>query len=138
MNISGISIGLLFISAVAIMVSLPLIFRMAGMNEIYGVRIKEAFRSRERWLRINRFGGALLLLWGVAVGVTGAVGCALERGQWLRGRLIDAGVAMGTPAATTLSSITFRYEWISASVVVGGMALVVAGTFVYAAKTKKP
>jgi uncharacterized membrane protein len=110
---SLISAGLLIISAVTIVLSLPLIFRMVKMNGVYGVRIPESFRSPERWFQINRFGGVLLLLWGVVVGITGGAGLALESSQWQ------------------------KFCLISACVVIGGLVLVTISILVYAAKTKK-
>ena len=110
---SLISTSLLLISAVTIVLSLPLILRLVKMNGVYGVRIPESFRSPERWFRINRFGGVLLLLWGVAVGITGGVGLALASSQWQKFCLISAGV------------------------VIGGLVLVTIGIYAYAAKTKK-
>jgi len=110
---SILSTSLTIISAVAIVLSLPLILRLVKMNGVYGIRIPESFRSEERWFQINRFGGVLLLVWGVAVGITGVIGLTVERSQWLRFHLISAGV------------------------VIGGMVLVTIAIFVYAAKTKR-
>lgn len=113
-EIAGISVMLLGISFISVVLSVPLILRRVKMNETYGIRIREAFRSQERWLQINHFGGVLSLVWGVAVGITGCVGFAFEPNRWL------------------------AYILIAAGVVFGGMVLVTTGIFIYAAKTKKP
>jgi uncharacterized membrane protein len=83
------------------------------MNGFYGVRIPESFRSEERWYEINRFGGILLLLWGLAVGVTGFIGLIIPQ-DWGR-----------------------TFSVISVGVVLGGIFLVAIGIFVDAAMTKK-
>ena len=56
---------------------------------------------------------AVLLLWGVAVGVTGVIG-----------------LNIGT-------SHSGRFTVIALGVLIGGMGLVTAGIFLYAARTKK-
>ena len=105
---------LLFVSVASIVGALPLVFRLVKMNEAYGVRIAEAYRSQERWLEINRVGGVLMLLWGVAVGITGVLGIVYQ----------DMPV--------------LKYTLSAGGVVFGGMTLVLIAIFVYAAKTKKP
>jgi uncharacterized membrane protein len=110
---SLISPGLFILSAVTIVAAVPLILRLVKMNGAYGVRIPESFRSEERWFQINHFGGWLLLVWGVVVGITGVIGLAVDRSQWLGFCLAAAGV------------------------VVGGAVLMTVVIFVYAAKTRK-
>ena len=109
-----IATGLFLLSGLMIVISLPLVFRMVKMNNVYGVRIPEAFQSQERWFQINCFGGVLLFLWGAAMGITGAMGVSLKLGQSPRYALIGAGVFLG------------------------GLALVIAAIYVYAAATTKP
>ena len=46
-------------------VSIPLALRLVPMNRLYGVRIREAFESDERWYEINAFGGRLLVVYGL-------------------------------------------------------------------------
>jgi hypothetical protein len=111
---SLVATTLLFLSVAAIVLALPLILRLVKMNGSYGVRIAEAYRSQARWLEINRVGGMLLLLWGVAVGITGVLGIVYQ----------DMPV--------------LKYALVAAGVVLGGVGLVTIGIFVYAAKTKKP
>jgi hypothetical protein len=109
---SDISSGLFILSAVTIVLSVPLILRMVRMNGVYRVKIPEAFRSYERWFQINRFGGIALPIWGMAVGITGAIGLIIARSQGL------------------------EFGLISLCVVLGGLALVTIAIFVYVAKTK--
>ena len=102
----------LFLSPLAILLSLPLIFRMVKMNGVYGVRIPESFRSEARWYQLNRFGGILGLLWGIVLGITGAIGVTLKHSQLA------------------------KFSFISVVVTLGGLVLVIVGIYVYAAMTK--
>jgi uncharacterized membrane protein len=52
---------------VIIGVSLPLVKRKIKRNHWYGIRIPEAFKSEERWLEINQYGGHLMIRLGVVV-----------------------------------------------------------------------
>ena len=110
---SLISVVLFLLSAPIIVAAVPLILGLVKMNGAYGVRIPESFRSEARWYEINRFGGVLLLVWGVAVGVTGVIGVLVDRSEW------------------------FRFCLLAAGVVIGGAILMVIAIFVYAAKTRK-
>lgn len=104
---------LLIAAVLIILFSLPLVLGKVRMNGIYGIRIPESFRSEARWFQINRFGGILFLLWGVVLGVCGAVGLTLPDSQQA------------------------KYMLISLAVVFGSLTLVTIAIFVYAAKTKK-
>jgi uncharacterized membrane protein len=110
---SLISTVLFLLSPGIIVVAVPLILRLVKMNGAYGVRIPESFRSEARWYEINRLGGVLLLVWGVAVGVTAVIGVIIDRSHW------------------------FGFCLLSAGVVIGGPVLMVIAIFVYAAKTRK-
>ena len=94
-------------------VSLPLIKRKIKRNQWYGVRIPEAFKSEERWLEINEYGGRLLLRWGIAVAVMAGIGLPLPQKYW--------------PV----------YLFSSLVVILGGVGMVTARIFRYSAKTKK-
>ena len=72
------------------------------MNRWYGVRIREAFVSEERWFEINEYGGRLLLIWSLAIAATAAVGAFLPSRDWV------------------------AYDWAALVVVLGGLALVMA------------
>ncbi|MDD2762487.1 MAG: SdpI family protein [Opitutaceae bacterium] len=103
----------LIVAAVVIALAIPLILKKVKPNCWYGVRIPEAFKSEERWYEINRFGGGLLLAWGVIVAGTGVAGLTLEKKQW--------------------PDYTLTATWI----IMGGLALLVAAIMVYAARTRK-
>ena len=87
---------------VGVVVSVPLIGRRVRMNRWYGVRIREAFVSEERWFEINEYGGRLLLKWSLAIAATAAVGAFLPSRDWV------------------------AYDWAALVVVLGGLALVMA------------
>ena len=89
-----------FLAAVLVMVaSIPLVRGRVKMNPWYGVRIPAAFVSEEKWLEINRYGGRLLLLWGVAVAATAAIGAFLPFKDWIIYNWTALGVALGGLAA---------------------------------------
>src|ERR1017187_8333082 len=99
---------------IIIAVSVPLIQRRVKMNHWYGVRIPAAFASDEAWFDINHYGGRLLLFWGLAIAATAMVGALLEKKDWM------------------------TYNWTALVIILGGLAFVVAKTFEYARKRKRP
>jgi hypothetical protein len=56
----SIGSGLLFI-----IISLPLVFGMIPMNNLYGFRLRKAFLSHVLWYEINAYGGKQFILWSV-------------------------------------------------------------------------
>ncbi|HWL54953.1 MAG TPA: SdpI family protein [Chthoniobacteraceae bacterium] len=54
--------------------SIPLILRKVPMNDSYGVRFPQAFKSQEAWYEINAYGGKMLLLSSLPVLVLGLCG----------------------------------------------------------------
>ena len=110
MNSIAISHGI--IALVIMGLSWPLVRRKIRRNQLYGIRIPEALKSEERWLEINEYGGRLLLRWGIALAVTAGIGLALPRMDWI------------------------IYAFISLAVILGGLGIVTALIFRYAAKTK--
>jgi uncharacterized membrane protein len=63
------------LAAVVIVISaVPLILKKIKPNRFYGVRIRASFKSEGLWYEINRFGGILMLWWGILMGVVAAVG----------------------------------------------------------------
>lgn len=101
-------------SLVVIGLSVPLIKRKIKRNPWYGVRIPEAFKSEERWLEINQYGGRLLLCWGVLLALTSVVGLTLVEKYWI------------------------VYSFSALGVILGGLGIVVSLIFRYAAKTRRP
>lgn len=95
-------------------VSLPLVKRKIRPNRWYGIRIPEAFKSEERWFELNQYGGRLMIWWGVVIAITAGIGLALEKKYWL------------------------VYTFSELAVMLGGLGIVVALIFRYAAKTKRP
>ena len=98
---------------VSIGLSVPLIKRKIKRNPWYGIRIPEAFKSEERWLEINQYGGRLFLAWGIVIAIMSGIGLTLEKKYWI------------------------VYSFSALAVILGGLGVVVALTFRYAAKTKK-
>ena len=60
-----------FIGVLMIVLAIPLILRKVPMNHVYGVRIRRAFASERNWYDINAYGGKLLLVYGIVLGVYG-------------------------------------------------------------------
>ena len=60
-----------------IAISLPLVYRKIPMNRLWGVRVRAAFESNQRWYDINAYGGRLLAFWSLPVIATGLVGLFL-------------------------------------------------------------
>jgi uncharacterized membrane protein len=55
-------LGLLFV-----VISIPLALGKIRRNKWYGFRIPPAFESEADWQRINRFGGKVLLVYGLCI-----------------------------------------------------------------------
>ncbi len=54
--------------------SIPLILRKVPMNDIYGVRFPQSFKSDEAWYEINEYGGKALLIASVPIFLVGLLG----------------------------------------------------------------
>jgi uncharacterized membrane protein len=101
------------VGLIIIGVSLPLVKRKIKRNQWYGIRIPEAFKSEERWLEINQFGGRLMMRLGFVIAIT-AGGClTLPKKYW---------------AIYGLSEV---------AVILVGLGVVTIFIFRYAARTKK-
>jgi hypothetical protein len=101
-NMNPVVIVHLLVAGMAVLTAVPLIARRVKMNQWYGVRISAAFVSEERWFEINHYGGRLMLVWGLVIAATAAVGAFLPRKDWA------------------------AYDWASLVVVLGGLAIVIA------------
>ena len=62
-----ISITTLFAGLLIIGLSIPLILKKIKPNYFYGFRIPKAFASEENWYKINKYGGNLMLVWGIVI-----------------------------------------------------------------------
>jgi uncharacterized membrane protein len=60
------------------LLSLPLICRKVPMNRFFGVRIRAAFESRQRWYDVNAFGGTELARWSLLIVCYGLAGLILD------------------------------------------------------------
>lgn len=79
-----------FVAAIHLIASLfvigaaiPLIRGRVKRNYWYGIRIRQAFKSEERWRDINQYGGRLFLVWGVIIAAFGVIGLTLRREAWV-------------------------------------------------------
>jgi uncharacterized membrane protein len=88
-------------AAIAIAAALPLATNRVKMNPWYGVRVPAAFDSDANWTELNRYGGRLLLVWGLTLAATAAVGALVRKAHWV------------------------AYDWTALGIVLGGLALVV-------------
>ena len=75
MDSTSIALGIsnIFVAALFIVLSIPLVKGKIPMNKVYGVRIKKAFESDENWYKINAYGGKQLILWSIPLVLLGVV-----------------------------------------------------------------
>lgn len=85
----------LIASFLVIAAAVPLIRGRVKMNAWYGIRIREAFESEERWRAINRYGGRLFLIWGLAFAAFAVVGLTLSRNSWATYNVAALGPLVG-------------------------------------------
>ncbi len=100
----------LLAAILVIALSIPLIRGKVKPNPWYGVRIPAAFASEEAWFDINRFGGRLLLRWGIALAITALAGAFIGHAYWI------------------------IYNFVALAILVVGLAIVIAKTYSYADK----
>jgi uncharacterized membrane protein len=83
MDVPGILIGAMDILVGALLIRMagPLIRGEVKMNHWYGVRVRQAFESEEKWLDINRFGGRRLRTWGSIILAAGIVALLFDLGS---------------------------------------------------------
>lgn len=63
----------IFVGAVCIAVSIPLVMGRIPPNHFYGVRLPQSFKSEQAWYAINRYGGRRLIVWSIPMILAGAV-----------------------------------------------------------------
>jgi len=90
--------GLLFIT-----LSIPLVLRKVGMNNLYGFRFKASFRSEENWYMINAYGGRQLITWSIAMILVGA-GCFFLPVKVFSNRVLTLFLGVGPFVIFTLIS----------------------------------
>jgi hypothetical protein len=76
-NQTVVGIALLAVGGIMFATCLPLIKRRVPMNRFYGIRVREAFKSKERWLDINAYGGRKFAMWSLPIIITGILGLLL-------------------------------------------------------------
>ena len=72
-----VAFALLAIGGITLATCLPLIRGWVPMNRFYGIRVSEAFKSKERWLDINAYGGRQFAMWSLPIIITGILGLLL-------------------------------------------------------------
>jgi hypothetical protein len=72
-----VAIALLAVGGVMFATCLPLIKRRVPMNRFYGIRVRESFKSKERWLDINTYGGRQFAMWSLPIVIIGILGLLL-------------------------------------------------------------
>jgi hypothetical protein len=73
-SIKLIAIGDIQVGIIMFFISMPLVYRQVPMNRAYGIRIRAAFESDQRWYDINAYGGRQFAIWSwllIAAGVMG-------------------------------------------------------------------
>jgi hypothetical protein len=97
--------GDLQLGVIIFVMSWPLILRKVPMNQFYGVRIRAAFESEQRWYDINAYGGRQLATWSLLLIATGVAGFFVSPAHfdlYACGRLIAAILAVTMPLALIL------------------------------------
>lgn len=74
MRPQSFALELVVMGAIIFCLTLPLIWRKVPRNRWYGVRLREAFSSEQRWYDINAYGGRILARWSIPIIVVGLAG----------------------------------------------------------------
>jgi hypothetical protein len=99
-TIKLIAIADLQVGIITFLISLPLAYRQVPMNNLFGIRIRAAFESEQRWYDINAYGGRQLATWSwllVGAGVTGFFVSPGHFDAYAYGSLAAAIVALTIP-----------------------------------------
>ena len=102
---------LLLAGLVLFCVSWPLIRRKIPRNHFYGIRIREAFVSADRWYDINEIGGRRLAAAASAIFMTGLLGFVVPARAFVPYLIVSAGVVL----ASLLISIIQTVRWANAT-----------------------
>jgi SdpI/YhfL family protein len=105
---TGVAVALVAVGAVMFATCLPLIKRKVPMNYFYGIRVREAFKSKERWLDINAYGGRQLAVWSLPIVITGLLGLLLPTHLVF----IYIPIAIGVILLSTLVPLVQTMRWI--------------------------
>jgi hypothetical protein len=92
-------------------VSWPLVRRKIPRNHFYGIRIREAFASADRWYEVNAIGGRYLARAACAIFATGLLGLVVPSGAFVSYIIVAAGVVL----ASLLISIILTLRWVKAT-----------------------
>jgi len=67
------AVTLVLLGGAIYMVLTPLYRGRVKINPAYGIRIRKAFASEEKWYKINRYGAAVLMYWAAVLVAAGIV-----------------------------------------------------------------
>lgn len=73
-----IIIGNFFFGVLLVILNIPLMLRQVPMNRSYGIRIRAAFESDQRWYDINAYGGRQMVIWSWPLFAAGVAGCFIS------------------------------------------------------------
>jgi len=68
-----LAVSHIFVGALIIAISIPLVRGSISMNDWYGVRFKKSFSSDENWYKINKYGRKQLIFWSSFLILFGAL-----------------------------------------------------------------
>jgi len=103
-----VAIALLVVGGTMFATCLPLIKRRVPMNRFYGIRVREAFKSKERWLDINAYGGRQFAMWSLPIVIIGILGLLLPT----RLVFIYIPIAIGVILLSALIPLIQTMRWI--------------------------
>src|SRR6266576_6400290 len=108
---TGVGIAIFATGAVMFVSCLPLIYRKVPMNYFYGIRVREAFKSKERWFEINAYAGRKFAAWSWPLVVIGLVGLLLPN----RFVFMYVPVAIGATLLSMFIPVIQTMRWIKST-----------------------
>jgi hypothetical protein len=98
-------VGNILTGVLLFLLTRPLIFRKVPMNEVYGIRIRSAFESDQRWYDINAYGGRKFAIGSWLIIFSGVTGFFIPPGAgeaYAWASLVAAALAVMLPVVLTL------------------------------------
>ena len=95
-----IAVGNLQFGLLLLVMGIPLMLRKVPMNQTFGIRIRAAFESEQRWYDVNAYGGRQFFIWSWLLIIGGVIGFFVQPGwfnYYLYGDLLAAALALGMP-----------------------------------------
>ena len=107
----NLAVAILASGVVIFCVCLPLIYRKVPMNRWYGIRIREAFKSNDRWYDVNAYGGKVMAVWSLLPVLVGAVGLFLPADMFF----VYVPVAVGAVLISLIAPLIQILRWVRAT-----------------------